>query len=283
MTAKIMYENSFIVQESWILMLEHLSCIKMRPRFILNAGYSSHEELECLKKKFPKATIIGVFDSMKVIEASFKKQFIRRYFFQFFKIFRSLCNPSIILIRSKFASLPFMRQADCICSNLIAHLYRNPGDLLKEWHSVMVEGAALVFSVFGPDTLSEFRKDIFPEMANQKFFNILGWPKMTLFSVQDYGNFLLNADFENPVVDRELLCIEYRDADLLFQDLKNCSFIFHSQLATNIELRKCDSEQFLYERINRYFEKHGTVTLTFELIFGHAFRSTAKKSKRPIL
>lgn len=260
-------EISFIHKESLIRIQEHLTCLKHPPLFILIAGCFSYEEFIFLEKYYPKAEIIGITWSHNRLRKIFNRQYAGLC-----GILSALIRKPFFLIQSDLGILPLSRDVNFICANLMAHVHLNLVNLFNEWYSVMADGALLVFSVFGANTLRELKNYLLPDRDENEFFDILGWPRMVFMDIHDYGDCLLQIGFENTVIDRDLLSVEYKDVNILLDDLNKISFILRSQLSIDVCENNTELAALLRRKLEVYFNDHETMTVNFEVIFGRAFR-----------
>lgn len=104
------------------------------------------------------------------------------------------------------------RSVDLAFSNLALPWSNDLALVFRELRRVMKPGALLAFSCFGPDTLQEL-KQAWRTVDNLQHVN--DFPDM-----HDVGDELQASGFAEPVMDAEILTLEYPDMQALFTELK---------------------------------------------------------------
>ncbi|MDO8274750.1 MAG: hypothetical protein Q7T22_04425, partial [Serpentinimonas sp.] len=112
-------------------------------------------------------------------------------------------------------------QADMLWANMALHLYAQPQALLVHWRDWLRPEGLLFFSGLGPDTLLELRR----------VYEVLGWPPphQPYTDMHDWGDMLVQAGFNAPVLDMERLTLSYPSAERLLQDLREGGRNLHLQ------------------------------------------------------
>jgi malonyl-CoA O-methyltransferase len=124
-----------------------------------------------------------------------------------------------------------------------------------------------MFSCFGPDTLKELR-DAFGQ--SDKAAHILPFVDM-----HDFGDMLVHAGFSTPVMDMETITVTYEHLEKLMADVRALG---GNPLATR---HKGLFGKDAWNRVAAELERRrtaGKLPLTFEIIYGHAFRPIPKKT-----
>ncbi len=180
--------------------------------------------------------------------------------------FNSKFNP----LSPLFGSLS-KGSTDLIVSNLSLHHEVEPERTFAHWAQALRPAGVVLFSALGPDTLMELH-ELYQEMN-------WGPPAHALIDMHDLGDMLVHSGFSDPVVDMERLVLTYSDAQTLLNDLRGLGrnmspnrFAalrgrgFLKQLLTALETRKNNSQG-------------GRLSMTFEVIYGHAFKAEPKGAK----
>ncbi|NBC15183.1 MAG: malonyl-[acyl-carrier protein] O-methyltransferase BioC, partial [Gammaproteobacteria bacterium] len=138
-------------------------------------------------------------------------------------------------------------------------------DLLR----VLRPGGLLLFSTFGPDTLSELRAAWAAVDQGEHVSPFL--------DMHDIGDALVRARFADPVMDVERMTLTYADIRALMRDLKQLGA--HNALAGRARgltgRRRLAALAEAYEHQRR----DGRLPATYEVVHGHAW-VTAKAQRQ---
>ena len=160
-----------------------------------------------------------------------------------------------------------------VWANMALHLEPNPEALMRQWHRLVDTGGFLMFSCLGPDTLRELRA----------VYTAQGWPAPThdFVDMHDLGDMLVHAGFAEPVMDMERIVLTYSGAEPLLAELRG--------LGRNLSAGRWPScrgrdwrrqlESALEDGLPR--DDQGRLTLTFEVVYGHAFKAAPKLAVAP--
>jgi len=108
------------------------------------------------------------------------------------------------------------------------------------------------------------------------------WPPahQAFTDMHDWGDMLLQAGFAQPIMDMEHITLTYASAEDLLRELRTLGRNLHPQRFTGLRGRTW------YERLLRGLQAklsspvhQGRLAVTFEVIYGHAFKAPAA-SKR---
>ena len=83
------------------------------------------------------------------------------------------------------------------------------------------------------------------------------------------GDALLQAGFQDPVMDMEHITLEYPSLTHFFSDIKNSGAFSLSNERQRSLLGRKKYEQFLHVLEQRY-KKVDSISITFEIIYGYA-------------
>ena len=153
-------------------------------------------------------------------------------------------------------------------ANMALHETADPQALLAQWHRLLAVDGFVMFSCLGPDTALEVRE----------LYEALGWPPAghQLTDMHDWGDMLVQTGFAEPVMDMERITLTYETPARLLQELRELGRNFHPGRFGALRGRQWQArlEQLLSERLPR--GPDGRLQLTFELIYGHAFKARPK-------
>lgn len=254
-------EADFLRREIAGRMHERLQLVKVNPQRVLDAGCGTGPDLPVLQKSYPAAQILGVDTSPAMIAAA-RGQAAKSGLSQLIgKLLPA--KSGIDYLCADMADLPLARNnVDLVWSNLALHWHPQPDRVFAEWHRVLKVGGLLMFSCFGPDTLQELRA-AFAEVD-------LAPHTLPFVDMHDFGDQLVEAGFAEPVMDMEKITVTYDSADKLLADARALG---GNPLQSR---RKGLLGKDAYARLKAGLEKQrradGKLALTFEVIYGHAFR-----------
>ncbi len=156
---------------------------------------------------------------------------------------------------------------EMLWANMALHESADPQGLLAEWHKALKVDGFLMFSCLGPDTARELRK----------VYAQLGWPPAghELTDMHDWGDMLLQTGFAEPVMDMERITLTFETPARLLQELAELGRNFHPARFAALRGRrwKARLEQALSEHLTG---ADGRLSLTFEVIYGHALKAAPK-------
>ena len=138
---------------------------------------------------------------------------------------------------------------------------------MRQWHRHLDVDGFLMFSCLGPDTLTELRA----VYARQ------GWapPCHAFTDMHDWGDMLVHAGFAEPIMDMERITLTYSSADSLLADLRELGRNLHTDRFPALRGRRWRST--LGAALEHALRgPDGRLELTFEVVYGHAFKPQPK-------
>ncbi len=168
------------------------------------------------------------------------------------------------------AALP--GQAQLLWSNLGLHTRAHPQAVLQRWHEVLAVDGFLMFSAFGPDTLKELRA----------LWTARGWgpPSQAFRDMHDWGDDLVAAGFADPVMDQETITLTWAHADAALAELRTLGRNAHPGRVPG-----CRTPRWLHQvkaDLQALAGPDGRIGLSFEIVYGHAFRPAPRARVTPI-
>ena len=151
-------------------------------------------------------------------------------------------------------------------SNMALHGHADPTALLARWQRALAVDGFLMFSTFGPGTLAELRT----------LYRECGWgsPMAEFVDMHDLGDMLVAAGFADPVMDQEVLRLNWADAAAALAELRG--------LGANADTRRVAGlrtprwQQRLIDALQTLGSSDGRPALSFELVYGHAFKAAPR-------
>lgn len=244
------YEDfNYIATEIGERILSRLEYIAVNPKNILDVGCASGYFSRKLSVQFPKAKILGVDSSEKMIaEARKQKKWLSKQSYE---------------VMNFEDSSSFEKKYDFIFCNLMLPWIKDVNVIFDHWKKYLKPDGLLLFTTFGPDTFKELKSEILKEEPTIEMLNFI--------DMHDVGDALLKNNFSDPVMDTEIINWVYNDQNVMIEELKSTGML-QLLLGTNyqkLEARLIDrnSDKFMSiisEQLNEF-------SLTTEVIYGHAW------------
>lgn len=243
-------------------MLERLDYVKIEPRRVLDVGCGTGISLTALSERYPKSKVIGADASEAMLRTGRTQRSGLRWLLPFLRSSRSS------LVSADALALPFTAGSlGLVWSNLMLHWLDDPLPAFHEIYRALDVDGLLMFSTFGPDTLKELRTSFSDGYAHTQRFA----------DMHDYGDMLLECGYADPVMDVEALTMTYASLDDLFRDLRQ------SGAACAMQARRRGlMGRSAWNAVRTGYERHrseGRLPATFEVVYGHAWKTQAKKPR----
>lgn len=266
-------ESDFLRREIAGRMSERLALVKIKPERVLDLGCGDGPDLSSLQEQYPEAQVLGLDASPALLVAA-----RNRYAAAASSLNRLLTKwlprkssaglgPGAGLVCSDFAQLPFRTASTgLIWSNLALHWHPQPDRVFGEWRRVLQVDGLLMFSCFGPDSFKELRA-AFAGVDNATH-------ALSFVDMHDLGDMLVNAGFSTPVMDMETITVTYDSIDKLMADVRAWGGNPLTTRRRGLLSRKVWSA--ITSNLEQFRRADGKIPLTFEVVYGHAFRPAPK-------
>jgi malonyl-CoA O-methyltransferase len=249
-------EHAVLQREIGDRLIDKLDFIKLDPKIILEIGSGTGYCTKLLKKLYPSSHIIALDIADLMLQATKSKM----SFLQKFK-------KQISFTCADAAFLPFQENSiDFIFSNLTLQWCSDLGQVFKEFYRVLKPNGLLMYSSFGPDSLSELRT-AWSEVDNFSHVN-------QFVDMHDMGDEMLAAKLADPVLDMEMLTLTYKNIFDLMRDLKSVGAhnINNTRNHGLTGKGQFDKLKQAYEQ----FRSDGVLPLSYEVVYGHAWIAPVK-------
>ena len=239
-------------------MLDRLQWIKLQPKSwahwgAVRGGLKTHAKLAA---KYPKSECFVIQAQLNQAQAAIKI------------IANSWWKALLPGAKKTHFSYPPPASVDMLWANMALHEASAPQALLAQWHQALRVGGFLMFSCLGPDTAIELRA----------LYQQLGWPPAghDLTDMHDWGDMLVQAGFAEPVMDMERITLTFETPARLLAELAELGRNFHPARFAGLRGRawRTKLEQALAQRLA--VAPDGRLSLTFEVIYGHALKPVPK-------
>ena len=260
--------SGFLRREISNRMQERLDYLKISPKAVLDAGCGTGEDLLSLQQRYTQAQMIGVDISTAMLAETKASMATARSCLHRW-ISKLLRKNVPQLLQTDVGAVPLHDASiDLLWSNLALHWHPNPAQVFAEWYRLMRTEGALMFSCFGTDTFKELR-DAFALIDDAPH-------TLAFVDMHDVGDRLVHAGFPSPIMDREIITVTYETPQDLFADVR----AFGGNPL--IQRRRGALSRAQGMQIKRALEKlrgaDGKIPLTFEIVYGHAFKFSQKQA-----
>ncbi len=239
-------------------LLERLALIPIKPKVVLDLGSGSGLYTKALAKEFPRAKLLALDLSEKMLSYSRKQT--------------RVCLKTLSHCRADIEKLPLKdASVDLVFSNLVLHWASNVDAVLQEIKRVLRPDGCLLFSTLGVDSLKQIRKSWRQVDDGQHVHAFL--------DLKQLGDGLLRHGFKNPVVDKEDLVLVYPNPKAMLKELKatGCNNI-HPQRKSGLT-GKTKFSKFL-QGLETQKTDEDRYPLTFDVIYGHAWGAPQQAAGR---
>lgn len=239
-------EVSLLQQEVALRLVERLDYIKLQPDIIVELGAGTGHCTQLIKDRYPNAKIIAIDIAINMLRYANKKSINN---------LNSVCADAF--------HLPLKNNSvDLIISNMMLPWCNDLKSLFQECHRVLKPEKLLLFATVGPDTLKELRLS-WAAVDNYQHVN-------SFVDMHDIGDALIQAHFQDPVMDVENIQLIYPNVNLILKDLKmmgsqNLNAHKRQSLMSQINLSKLLSAYSQYQLDSEQYP------VTCEIIYGHAW------------
>jgi malonyl-CoA O-methyltransferase len=240
-------EAAVLQQEVCSRLLQRLDYIRLSPEWILDAGAGTGEAVKALMDKYRKARLLVLDISEQMLAKSAAQGGLLRKPYPVCADIEQLplADASIDLV---FSSLTLQW-----CNDLEA--------TFKGIRRIMKPGGLFMFASFGPDTLKELRA-CWSRVDNAVHVN-------TFEDMHDVGDALLRTGFADPVMESEIITVNYATVDRLMADLRGIG----ANVTADGGRRGLTTKTMLAQLREAYeaYRRDDVLPASYEIIYGHAW------------
>ena len=267
------YAEAAVVQrEVGNRLLERFDIMRIAPSVVLDVGCGPGTHTVALAERFPDATVIAIDQSSAMVARAVPVSPKQGWLARLSSIGGSARKGETRGLVADMNLLPLPREhANVLWSNFALQWANDLPALFIEWNRILKVGGVMMFTAPGPDTLIELRRAISrDETEADKFVQ-------RFTDLHDIGDMLVHAGFADPVMDMEVITLEYATTDALWRDLKaqGASNAMRTRSRGLMTPRKLRSIEVALDAGRR---DGGPIRVSVEVIYGHAWKIAPKKT-----
>jgi malonyl-CoA O-methyltransferase len=152
-----------------------------------------------------------------------------------------------------------------VWANMALHMDASPQQLLQRWLELLQVDGFVMFSCLGPDTLRELRA----------LYAAHGWgdPSHDFTDMHDWGDMMVQAGFAEPVMDMERITLSFETPQRALKELRGLGRNLHTGRFGALRGRAWQADLLAaMQRTLADPHDQGRIKLTFEVVYGHAFK-----------
>lgn len=248
------YDDAAILQrEVATRLVERLDYMLIEPSIILDVGVGTGYCTLDLVQRYPNSQVIGLDIAQAMLEQTRSKLSSNK------NVNYLACDVEKMALADN--------SVDLVISSLTVQWCNDYLKAFSELKRVLKPGGCILFTSFGPDALKELRHCWY-KVDSDNHVN-------SFIDMHHIGDALLQAGFENPVMDNETITITYKDVYQIMRDLKTIGA--HNVL--NGRRHSLTGKNRLQAMIAEYetFRADGVLPMSYEIVYGHAWIADSEK------
>ena len=249
-------------------MLERLSYMRHATALLLDLGCGSGACRTALEQQFPGARWLGLDLSAAMLQASPATAGLR----QRMAAWMGGGDRSLRVCGSA-ERLPLADgSVDLVFSNLMLHWHPAPHEVIAEIARVLRTGGLVMFSSYGPDTARELRAACAAALPAVR--------PMPCVDMHDFGDMLVDAGFEAPVMEVENLRLTFPDARALLAEVRALGA--NPRADRPPALPSGNKARALLRALAAGADTQGRLGLSFEVVIGHGWKAAPRSAIQTI-
>ena len=228
-------------------MLGRLEYVRLEPRRILDAGSGPARDAAALAGRYRGAELLALDFAYAMLPRPGR---LERWL-----------GRGTLAVCADLGRLPLAPQSvQLIWCNMALHWLSEPLAALREFERVLSPEGLLMFSTLGPDTLKELRAAAGAAHVH------------AFIDMHDWGDMLVAAGFQAPVMDMEMIALEYEQGARLLDDLRASG-----QTNARIDRTRSLAGRAFADALRRRLELERRAT--YEVVYGHAWKRAPVSSE----
>lgn len=265
--ASATYDRSGVLQaEVGRRLLEHLDPVAIAPGAVVDLGCGTGRLLEPLAERFPGALLVGIDFARPMLEIAKRRRPAWK---------RLLGRGGARFVCADAERLPLASASTELVFSNLALQWCEPATVFSEACRVLRPGGLLLFSTFGPDTLKELRAAFRGADAGEHV--------NAFVDMHDLGDALVHAGLADPVMEMEMITLEYATVEALMRDLKAIG----ARNALPGRPRGLPGRGRWQRMVAAYesLRRGGALPASYEVIYGHAWKAAPRRMAdgRPVI
>jgi malonyl-CoA O-methyltransferase len=161
---------------------------------------------------------------------------------------------------------------DLVFSNLMLHWHPAPHEVIAEIARVLKTGGLVMFSSYGPDSGKELRAACAVALPEAR--------PMPCVDMHDFGDMLVDAGFEAPVMEVENLQLTFASARALLTEARALGG--NPRADRPGALPSGDRARSLLRALAAGADAQGRLALSFEVVIGHGWKGAPRSNLQTI-
>jgi malonyl-CoA O-methyltransferase len=265
-------EHDAIVREVADRMMERLSLMRHAVARVLDLGCGPGAARTALLQRFPAAQWLGVDLSAAMLRAAAGRRGWRLTIARWLERLRRA--PRAARICASAERLPFADGSiDLVFCNLMLHWHPAPHEAVAEIARVLRTGGLVLFSSYGPDTWKELRASCEGTLAGAR--------PMPFVDMHDFGDMLVAAGFEAPVMEADTLRLTFADARGLLAEARALGGNPRADRSPGLPSGR--RARALLQSLQQGADAQGRIGLRFEIVIGHGWKAAPRTTGLPTI
>ncbi len=261
-------DAQFLYGEISARMLHRLGYIRVKPGKLLDAGCGAGHAIEPLRVHYPEMEYTGLDNSPALLAVARQRYQSKPGLWQRLRN-KPMLPVDFIEADMADSALP-PESFDLVWSNMALHWHPAPHEVLAEWRRILKPGALVMFSCLGPGTHAELRKAL-----TQAGLQTATPPYVDM---HDFGDMLVELGFADPVMDQEIITLTYRSPEKLLSDIHLLGGNPNPERKPGLTGRAW--RRRLLDALESQRGMDGTIRLSLEVAYGHAWRGNSLRGPR---
>lgn len=259
-------EAQFLYGEVAQRMLQRLSYIRSNPLAILDAGCGAGHAIDPLRARYPNARYTGIDSCQPILKTAITRHSGKR---GLWNRLRNKPTAETRFLKGDLAQTGMPPNSiDMVWSNMALHWHPEPHLVLAEWRRLLTANGLAMFSCLGPASLQEIRAALHNgdlQTATPEFVDM-----------HDFGDLLNENGFTDPVMDQETITLTFKSPEKLLSDLWVLGG--NPSVGRRAGLPGRTWREKLMQSLEKQRHLDGTIHLTLEVAYGHAWRAQSYRS-----